>query len=144
MTITIDDNDLFLIMEGKLNMMSAFTQKKLKITGNMSIAMKLNQVFASITKSKSAVKPNSTVPATSVSNTGTGAVSKLATTTTKHKSGVFFDEIESKIKLEGPSLVQKVGAIIGFEISCPNNQTISYVVDLKTAAGSVLVNDGSK
>jgi len=31
----------------------AFTQKKLKITGNMSIAMKLNQIFASIAKPKS-------------------------------------------------------------------------------------------
>ena len=33
--------------------LKAFTQKKLKISGNMSIAMKLNQVFASVTKPQS-------------------------------------------------------------------------------------------
>lgn len=41
------------ILSGKLNMMSAFTQKKLKISGNMSIAMKLNQIFSAVLKSKS-------------------------------------------------------------------------------------------
>jgi len=135
-------------MEGKLNMMSAFTQKKLKITGNMSIAMKLNQVFASIAgKSKPTTKTATTTAATTAVPTSApsnGAFSKLAATTSKHKSGVFFEEIESKIKQEGASLVSKVGAVIGFEIACANNQTISYVVDLKNAPGSVSINDGSK
>lgn len=50
-TISISDDDLLAIMNGKLNMMSAFSQKKLKINGNMSIAMKLNQLFSNV-KSK--------------------------------------------------------------------------------------------
>lgn len=48
--IVINDDDLLNILAGKSNMMSAFTQKKIKISGNMSIAMKLNQLFASILK----------------------------------------------------------------------------------------------
>jgi hypothetical protein len=43
----------------------------------------------------------------------------------------FFEEIESKIKQEGASLVSKVGAVIGFEIACANNQTISYAIELE-------------
>lgn len=141
----IDDEDLLKIMEGKLNMMSAFTQKKLKITGNMSIAMKLNQVFASVAlKSKPAVKPpTATSSDATTPSPKSGVVSTLASTTSKHKSGVFFDEVESKIKQEGAALVAKVGSIIGFEITCPDNQKISYAIDLKNAPGSVSVNDGS-
>ena len=133
-------------MEGKLNMMSAFTQKKLKISGNMSIAMRLNQVFASIAgkKKPAAAAAPTTAVKTATPSTTVASASKIASTTTKHKSGVFFDEIDSKIKQEGAALVSKVGAVIGFDITCPNNQTISYVIDLKTAPGSVFVNDGSK
>ena len=53
MTVSISDDDLLSVIGGKLNMMSAFTQKKLKISGNMSIAMKLNQVFTSVIKTQS-------------------------------------------------------------------------------------------
>jgi putative sterol carrier protein len=52
-TVSISDDDLLSVIGGKLNMMSAFTQKKLKISGNMSIAMKLNQVFTSVIKTQS-------------------------------------------------------------------------------------------
>lgn len=41
------------ILGGKLNMMSAFTKKKLKISGNMSVAMKLNQIFSAVLKTRS-------------------------------------------------------------------------------------------
>jgi putative sterol carrier protein len=52
-TVLISDDDLLSVTAGKLSMMSAFTQKKLKISGNMSIAMKLNQVFSSVIKTQS-------------------------------------------------------------------------------------------
>jgi hypothetical protein len=52
-TVAISDEDLLSVIGGKLNMMSAFTQKKLKITGNMSVAMKLNSVFTSVIKTQS-------------------------------------------------------------------------------------------
>ena len=53
MTVSISDQDLLNVTAGKLNMMSAFTQKKLKITGNMSVAMKLNQIFSSVVNNQS-------------------------------------------------------------------------------------------
>lgn len=54
--ISINDEDLLNILSGKSNMMTAFTQKKIKISGNMSVAMKLNQLFTTILKSQSQSK----------------------------------------------------------------------------------------
>jgi len=139
-SISIGDDDLLSILEGKLNMMNAFTTKKLKITGNMSIAMKLNQVFTSVAGNKTSipVKPIETKPAETKP-----LASSLASSTTKHKSGKFFEEVEAKLKQDGAGLVSKVNAIIGFQVNCAGNQVITYAIDLKNGSGSVFVNDGA-
>lgn len=135
--IAISDEHLSQVLDGKLNMMTAFTQKKLKITGNMGIAMKLNQVMAAVANVKKAA------PAAEKATTTTAATSGLTGTTTTHKSGKFFEDIEAKIKLEGAALVKKVNAVIGFQVACANDKTVRYMVDLKSGAGSVGVDDGS-
>lgn len=103
--------------------------------------MKLNQVFSSVAKkveNKPKAKDESGPKANSESS------SELSKMTIKHKSGQFFDEVELKMKQEGPGYVSKVNAIIGFTITdCPNNETISYILNLKNAPGSISVNDGS-
>ncbi len=126
-------------------MMTAFTQKKLKLSGNMGIAMKLNQVFSSVASARGKTTTTSTPkpppPATTSRSTNQGS---LTSTTTKHKSGKFFEDVQAKLVQDGPSLVTKVKAIIGFDITCPNNETISYVIDLQNGSGAVKVNDGSR
>jgi len=105
----------------------------------MSIAMKLNQVFTSVAgKPKTATVETKQATSTQQPN----AKSSLTSTTLKHKSGKFFEDIEAKLKQEGAAMVSKVQAIIGFQVNCAGNQTISYVVDLKNGSGSVFVNDG--
>ena len=44
-TITVADKDWLAIAEGKLNAMTAFTSGKVKIAGDMMLAMKLQQLF---------------------------------------------------------------------------------------------------
>jgi hypothetical protein len=41
-------------------------------------------------------------------------------------------------------MVKKVNAIIGFQVACAKNQTISYVIDLKNGSGLVFVNNAGK
>lgn len=43
-TITMADSDLLALMTGKMNPQSAFFQGKLKIAGNMGLAMKLQNL----------------------------------------------------------------------------------------------------
>lgn len=86
----------------------------------------------------------SSTPAPSASTNPSSGSSSFKATTSQHKSGVFFDEVESRIKEEGAAFVDKVKATIGFNINCAGNKTFSYVLDLKTKPGSVFVNDGSK
>jgi hypothetical protein len=113
----------------------------------MSIAMKLNQIFSGLAaqraKASSTEASKKPEPAKVETLASTVSTSGLSSTTSKHKSGKFFDEIEGKLKQEGAALVSKIGAIIGFQINCDNDQKISYVVDLKNSTGSVFVNDGS-
>jgi len=70
--------------------------------------------------------------------------SDLKTVTSQLKSGQFFDEFMLKLKEDGPALINKVKAVIGFEIKKNSNEIISYICDLKNAPGSVFLNDGSK
>lgn len=141
--IAISDDNLSQVFDGKLNMMTAFTQKKVKITGNMGIAMKLNQVFASVAAAKktSSPKPAASTTSTPVKTSSNG--SSLTSTTTTHKSGKMFEDIDAKIKQDGANMCAKVNAVIGFKVACSDNRTISYIVDLKNKPGSVSVNDGS-
>ena len=113
----------------------------------MGIAMKLNQVFSSVAAAKGKTAATSSTPAPSTTTTTTSKSAdqgSLTSTTTKHKSGKFFEDVQAKLTQDGASLVSKVKAIIGFDITCPNNQTISYVIDLQNGSGAVKVNDGSK
>ena len=117
----------------------------------MSVAMKLNQVFSSVKPKVETKEPKPVIAKTEEPKIEAKTDSKpvddsnsLTNTTTKHKSGKFFEDVEVKLKSEGAALVKKVNAIIEFKISCDNNQTISYIMDLKNAPGRVFVNDGSK
>jgi sterol carrier protein 2 len=84
--------------------------------------------------------PKTSSSSTSAASKASGG-SDLRSTTTKHKSGKFFEDIEDKLKQDS-SLVSKINAIIEFSIGLGDNKNISYIVDVKNAPGSVTVNSG--
>eukprot|EP00914_Ancora_sagittata_P003751 GHVO01008079.1.p1 GENE.GHVO01008079.1~~GHVO01008079.1.p1 ORF type:complete len:128 (+),score=26.13 GHVO01008079.1:96-479(+) len=51
-TINVGDEDLLALMSGKLNPQQAFFQGKIKIAGNMGLAMKLKDLQPPATKAK--------------------------------------------------------------------------------------------
>ncbi|XP_077391497.1 sterol carrier protein 2b [Festucalex cinctus] len=51
-TIAMSDSDLLALMTGKINPQTAFFQGKLKITGNMGLAMKLQKLQLQPAKAK--------------------------------------------------------------------------------------------
>ncbi|KAM9796103.1 sterol carrier protein 2b isoform X2 [Syngnathus typhle] len=51
-TIAMSDSDLLALMTGKINPQTAFFQGKLKITGNMGLAMKLRNLQLQPAKAK--------------------------------------------------------------------------------------------
>lgn len=67
--------------------------------------------------------------------------SSLTATTSQHKSGKFFEDIESRLQ-QDKTLVSKLNAIIDFTVGLGDNKSISYIVDVKNAPGSVKVNPG--
>jgi len=48
--LSIGDMDLYDLMTGKLNAQNAFFQGKLKIKGNMGLALRLNEFMSGIPK----------------------------------------------------------------------------------------------
>lgn len=85
-----------------------------------------------------------TTTTTTNSNTNNNTSSSKVNSNTNLKSIRFFQEVESKLKQEGASMTSKIKAIIGFEVSLPSGEKVSYAIDLKNAPGSVGLNDGSK
>jgi hypothetical protein len=124
-------------------MIKAFTQKKVKLSGNMSVAMKLNQVFSSVINDKKK-SPSASAPAKPAAAASAAPAPGLTQTTTRHKSGKFFEDVAAKLSTDGAAFVSKVNATIGFQVACANNEAVSYVLDLKNGPGSVFVNTGSQ
>ena len=53
LTLTVSDDDFVALAEGKLNPQQAFMRGKLKLKGNMGLAMKLGTVIQAAGKGKS-------------------------------------------------------------------------------------------
>mmetsp|Transcript_40861 Transcript_40861/g.102901 ORF Transcript_40861/g.102901 Transcript_40861/m.102901 type:complete len:675 (-) Transcript_40861:59-2083(-) len=111
-TIQIADADFVAMAAGKANGQQLFMQGKLKISGNMAMAMKLD----SILKKKG--------PAAQ------------ATAGEAFQSDAVFPEVAAGIKAD-PSLVKKVNGVYLFKIAGKDGASKAWTVDLKNGEGSV-------
>lgn len=122
-TMTLGESDFVNLMTGKVNGQNLFMQGKLKIQGNMGLAMKLDKLPK---KKVEDSKPAAT------SSTGSSSSSSGAS---GFKAAAVFDELTKRIA-STPALVQQIGGIYQFEIT-KDGKTQSWFVDLKNGKGSV-------
>ena len=108
------DDDFYQMATGKLNAQKAFMAGKLKVKGNMGLAMKLNTVISAAQKMAPASSP-----------------AKAAAPKSNLKSAVIFDEMKAGVGEKGPALVKKVKGVIQFNVT-PGG---AWVVDLKNGNG---------
>lgn len=135
-TISIKEEDLLDLKSGKLNGQKAFMQGKLKIQGNMSYAMKLNQLFQKKTggaATPAAATPAAAAPAKPAASSAP-AVSAPAAVGDDKLSGVFAG-LAAGVKAN-PDVVKKVNGVYQFNLNTPKGE-VKWTVDLKNGGGSV-------
>jgi len=122
-TITIAESDFVSLMTGKANGQQLFMQGKLKIAGNMGLAMKLSQIPRAAPAASSGSAPASS------SSSGFNAV-------------LVFDELKKRIS-SSPDVIKSIGGIYHFVLN-KNGQSKTWTVDLKNAPGSISEGASSK
>merc|ERR1711981_491983 len=119
-TLSINDADCVNLLTGKLAPQSAFMQGKLKLSGNMAAAMKLNSLLSGRTLS---------VP----EGAGAGDAPKAAGG--DWKADKIFTEMGKRLS-QDPSMVKKINGVYQWKIT-KDGKTRVWTVDLKNGAGSV-------
>jgi 3-hydroxyacyl-CoA dehydrogenase/3a,7a,12a-trihydroxy-5b-cholest-24-enoyl-CoA hydratase len=130
-TIKISEENFIALTEEKLNPQQAFMQGKLKIKGNMGLAMKLQKVIGA-TKAKAAelgITPESVLN----SAAATGESSLVAEPATL-QSGPLFEQMGEAVRTQGEQLVKQVKGVIRFKLT---NPSAAYTLNLKTGSGSL-------
>jgi len=121
-TINIEESDFINMMLGKATGQNLFMQGKLKIQGNMALAMKLEKIPKVSAGDK---KPEAATPASAPSSSSSD-----------FRSQAVFDDLTKRIA-STPSLVQQVGGVYQFDITSSSGKQQSWNVDLKNGKGSV-------
>ncbi|OQR82234.1 hypothetical protein ACHHYP_16346 [Achlya hypogyna] len=134
LTITISEADFIDLINEKLNPQAAFMKGKIKVKGNMGLAMKLSAVTNATKVYLAKQKKASTSPAAA----STAAAAAPAPAASGLKSTALFAAIGEAVKTQGPQLVSKVKGTIQFNIS-PGG---AWFLDLKNGSGSLVT--GSK
>lgn len=147
-TLSASVDDFLALASGKLNPQQAFMRGKLKIKGNMAIAMKLNSVLEAARNASGAAGKPPAAPAAAGAGAAAAkpAETPLATTASAStpgpvvKSQALFDAIGLAVRSDGAALVKKVNGIIQFNINGSGSTATPaavFVLNLKTGAGSL-------
>jgi len=130
--VIANDNDFVDMMTGKANGQSLFMQGKLKLQGNMGLAMKLDKIPKT---QPNAVPPPAPAAAAVASSASSSDVSGF-------KATAVFDELTKRIAVN-KDLVKQIAGVYQFNISA-GNKSESWTVDLKNGNGSVAIGKANK
>ena len=117
-TFTMADADFVAMSEGKLDGQSAFMSGKLKLKGNMAIAMRLSSVLSALQEAGEKAIASNAAPANE----------------DKLESTAIFKDMVSTVEASGAQLVKSTKAIIAFKIK-EDDEEGSWVLDLKNGNG---------
>jgi len=121
------ETDFVNLMTGKANGQNLFMQGKMKIQGNMGLAMKLDKIPKKPAAGGSAPAAGGSAPAA-----GSSAF----------RSAAVFEDLKKRVAAT-PDLVQQVNGVYQFDIS-KDGKTESWTVDLKNGKGSVAAGKAPK
>jgi len=139
-TVICNEADFVNLMTGKVNGQNLFMQGKLKIQGNMGLAMKLDKIPKKKPDAKSDSSQGSNSSNTTTTTTTTTAAAAAASTSFRSKA--VFEDLKKRIA-QNSNLVQQINGIYQFDIS-RDGKTESWTVDLKNGQGSVSPGQPSK
>ncbi|GIY49388.1 hypothetical protein CDAR_600721 [Caerostris darwini] len=122
-TLTMEDEDVILMMLGKLNPQRAFMTGRLKIKGNIMLTQKLNQLWQEILKSGRAVE----LPILSAI-LGDKPFDPLL------RSETCFVELGKRISRQ-PDLVTKLNTVFEWNVTKNGKKQSHWILDLKTDKG---------
>eukprot|EP01098_Paradermamoeba_levis_P015666 TRINITY_DN807_c0_g1_i1.p1 TRINITY_DN807_c0_g1~~TRINITY_DN807_c0_g1_i1.p1 ORF type:complete len:267 (-),score=125.26 TRINITY_DN807_c0_g1_i1:67-807(-) len=123
-TLTLAEPDFLGMVAGKLNGQQLFMSGKLKIAGNMALAMKLDQVVKSAKSAAPAAAPAPAPAAKSVS-------APAALQTGGFQSDAIFQTIERRVAADKAGVINKVKGVYLFVVNGPNGAQKKWTVDLK-------------
>ncbi|XP_035216085.1 uncharacterized protein LOC118189573 isoform X2 [Stegodyphus dumicola] len=121
--LTMEDEDVILMMLGKLNPQRAFMTGRLKIKGNIMLTQKLNQLWQEILKSGRAVE----LPILS-------AILADRPFDPSLRSEPCFVELGKRIS-RLPELVEKFKTVFEFNVTKNSEKQTQWIVDLETDKG---------
>jgi len=120
-TIITGEKEFLELATGKAKGQTLFMQGKLKISGNMGLALKLDTLFKQLGGADKAKAVPAAAPA---------APAPAAAATSGFKSAAVFDQIKGKVASDA-SLVKAVNGVYLFEIAAGGKKE-NWTVDLKT------------
>jgi len=123
-TIVAADEDFIKLMLGQANGQSLFMSGKLKLQGNMGLAMKLDKI-PKVSKDAAAGQATPAASSSAAPSSGAGG----------YKSSAVFDELTKKIAAN-PDLVSQIGGVYQFDVTA-SGKPKTWTVDLKNGKGSV-------
>jgi len=133
-TITLEEKDFLDLINGKANGQSLFMSGKLKIQGNMGLAMKLDKMPRAPTPAAGAA-----APAAAAKPAAGGAAAAPAGG--EFRAEAVFADL-SKRMAANHDLIKQVGGVYQFNIS-KGGQSKSWLVDLKNGNGSIKQGTGT-